>query len=154
MSKRAAIGIAVRDRLKTVTMANGYPVDVRAVYYDDIPMGLELTPEQLPAVFLLDDGAVYGHQHGEVAVAVNYRLQVVDGDKSTDEAMHTIIRCLAKALYADSPAAAVVDRFRALHPGVYQLDLAADETDLHLIEANRIAALRVIVHYRTKPYDL
>lgn len=153
-SKRSAIGQALRTRLKTILTTGGWPLSVKEVYYDKIPMGLELAPEELPAFFLLDDGAVYTHEHQAMVIAHKYRLQIVDTDEQPDDRMNELIRLAAKAIYADSPTAERTDAFRALHPAVFDFWLDEDETDLHMIDGNRIATLRMIVHYRSRPYDL
>jgi hypothetical protein len=153
-SIRSEIGLAVRDRLATIRTANGYPVDIAKVYYDSIPLGLELGPEDLPALFVLDDGQAHRHLHGSLEIAWSLRLQLLDADTASDERMNLIIRNVAKALWSNSPTAQVMDQFRTIHQRIYQLESIGDETDLHMIEANRVATVRVVVHYRTKPYDL
>jgi hypothetical protein len=153
-SLRSDIGKAVKARLETVKSSNGYPIDLKAVYYDDIPMGMELAPEQLPAVLLLDDGQNHKHLHGAIEVQWSLRIQIFDVETSTDERMNLILRNIAKGLWANSPTATVMDQFRSIHPSIYQLESLGDETDLHMIEGNRVATARVIVHYRTKPFLL
>lgn len=152
-SLRSDIGLALKARLASITTANGYPVDVKKVFYDEIPLGLELSPEDLPAIFLLDDGASYEHEHGLLNVARAFRVQLVDQGEATDEAMNLLIRCVGKAVWANSATAQIQDAFR-FHERVYQVDIDTDETDLHMIEGNRIASAQMIVHYRTRPYDL
>lgn len=148
-----AIGLALKARIETVTTGNGYVRGFARVFFDKIPMGLELGPDDLPACFILDDGATIQHQHQFLEIQRSYRLQIVDKDEASDEDMAELIRAVAKGIYANSPTAQVQDQFRFTDRVVW-VELSGDDTDLHMIDANRIAALRLIVHYRTRPYDL
>lgn len=152
-SVASQIGQALKARLETITALAGYPVPLKKVFFDKIPMGLELSDAQLPVAFLLDDGASYSHQHSRLDVARAFRIQLVNVESASDETMSEMIREVAKAVYANSPTATVEGAFR-FHERVVWVELSDDESDLHMIEANRIAALRLIVHYRTRPYDL
>lgn len=149
---RSQVGLAFKARLEKVTEDNGYDHTIKAVYYDKIPMGLELLDHQLPALFLLDEGANHTHEHQTMDIAVSYRIQLVHG-QVTDQVLQEIQRAIARVIFADSPVIDRTDQYR-IHTRVYQIEMVDDETDLHMIEANRIATMRFIVHYRTKPYDL
>lgn len=153
MSIREDVGNALKVRLESITSGNGYPISVRAVYYDKIPMGLELGPEDMPALFLLDDGATIEHLHQALEISRAFRVQIVDQEAATDGDLNTMIRLIAKAVWANHPNAAIQDAYR-FHERVYWVQMDSDETDLHMIEGNRIATVRMIVHYRTRPYDL
>lgn len=153
-SIRSEVGLGLKARLETITTANLYPIGVKKVFYDKIPLGLELLPEDLPALFLLDDGASMQHLHGLIEVARAFRVQIVDNEDATDDRMNELIRLVSKAIWANSPTAQVQDAFRSIHERIYQVEMDADETDLHMIEGNRIASVQMIVHYRTRPYDL
>lgn len=153
-NKRTTIGKAIRDRLATVTTANGYASNIKKVFFDAIPMGLELKVTDLPCVMMLDEGAPYNHEHGKLDVAMSLRLQVWDKGDRTDEQLHDHLRAIAKAIYANSPTANVLDAWRSFHPSLTWVELVGDEGDLHMIEANRVATLNLIVHYRTTPIDL
>jgi hypothetical protein len=152
-SVRSAVGIALRDRLKKITTANGYTSNIKKVFYDKIPLGLELESSDMPALFLLDDGATSQHLHGVIEIARAFRIQIVDDEESSDEVMNEHIRNVGKVVWADSPTAETQDQYR-FHERVYQVEMDGDETDLHMIEGNRIASVQMIVHYRTRPYDL
>lgn len=152
-SIRAQVGHALADRLRTVTAANGYDADIKQVYYDSIPLGLELTPEQLPAIFVLDEGSSVEHDKGVLDVARAYRLQLVHS-QVPDDTMDELLRAVAKAIWANSPTAERVDGWRDMHQRIYQVTLDGDATDVHAIDENRIATMRLIVQYRTKPFDL
>lgn len=153
MTLRTDIKQAFYDRLAAVTTANGWPIQIASIFADKIPLGLELTPEDLPAVFILDDGATFSHLHGVVDVALALRVQIVETEEQPDSRMDALLRTVAKAIWANSPSAEVMDGFR-FHSRVYQVEMDSDETDLHMIDGNRIATTRMIVHYRTRPYDL
>jgi hypothetical protein len=150
---RTSVGEALKTRLETITTANGYDLTVKKVWFDDIPLGLGLSPEDLPALLLLDDGASFTHEHQLVNVQLAIRVQIVESEEAPDNRLNAIIRAIGKAVWANSAVAEVQDQFR-FHPKVYQVAMESDETDLHVIDGNRIATTRMIVHYRTRPYDL
>ncbi len=152
-SKRAAIQDALVGRLESITAANGYDVTVQQVYADKIPMGLELEDFNMPAVFVLDEGAAYEHDFKMMKVARSFRLQLVMREDATDSDVGDVLRAIAKSIWANHATAEVMDAFR-FHELVYWVEMTEDETDLHMIESNRIATAKMIVHYRTKPYDL
>jgi len=152
-SIRSDVGIALKTRLETIKTANGYPVGFAHVFYDEIPLSLELSPEDLPAVFLLDEGGAYAHEHQVLNVTRSWRLQLIHGEEATDEQMNELIRMISKAIFANHPTANVQDAFR-FHERVYQVSLETDETDLRMIEGNRIATVNLLTYYRTRPQDL
>lgn len=154
-SVSADVLAAVATRLQTIVVVpNGYPDPFKAVYFDKIPMGLELTPEQLPTAFLLQDGAPYQHQHSVMNVSRNIRVQVVHKDEATDTEMSILLNNVARAIYANSPTIEREGEFRSIHPKITWIELDSDDTDLHMIDGNRIAGLRLIVHYRCRPYEI
>jgi hypothetical protein len=152
-SLQADIAQALATRLASITEANGYDCDVKNVWADDMPLGLEMQPHDLPAIFVIDEGAQLSQDHGTLDVQRTFRLQLVHS-RVPDSVMAEVVRAVAKAVFANSPTAQVQTEFRSIHPRVYQVRLIDAETDLNLLEANRIASLRLVVHYRTKPFDL
>ena len=53
MGTRSDIAQGLADRLATITNANGYNTDVQRVYYDKIPLALELAEYEVPAILLI-----------------------------------------------------------------------------------------------------
>lgn len=153
-STRDRILQAICDRLKTMTAANFYELDVKRVFYDQIPLGMQLEAHEMPAVLMLDAGAEYQHEHQKLNVALKVRLHLILEEGSTDKSVNFFIRQIGKAVWANHPAAEVTDQFRSIDPRIYQIVWDLDETDLNMIPANRIATAQMIVHYRTAPYDL
>jgi len=150
-SKRHEIQAALVTRLQSITTANGYPVEIAKVVCDAIPMGLDLQAHDLPAIFVLDEGAENQHEMQVLDVAWGFRLQLIE-TSADDERVSLIIRSVLKALYADSSSAQRTDAFR-FHPSVTWVELLDVDSDLHMIEANRMAAITLIVHYRTTAWD-
>lgn len=150
---RSEILNALKTRLESITQTAGYDVTIKTVYHDKIPVGLELAPEDLPVLFLLDDGSTPEHEHEVVKIALNIRIQIVDVEEASDARIHDLHRAIGKAVWANHPVLQTNSNFR-FHPKVVQIEMGVDETDLNMIEGNRIATSRMIVHYRTKPYDL
>jgi len=69
MSVRADIQAGLAARLETISPGNGYTTETVTVYYNDIPFGLDLEEDKLPAILIVagDDipdmkqGCYYGH---------------------------------------------------------------------------------------------
>lgn len=153
-SVRAQICQGVADRLETVKTSNGYTTNIRRILYDDVELGMDLKVQHMPAIIVLDEGVSWNHQLSSLDGQQSLRLQLVLAEGSKDEDIHEMIRDVAKALFANSPTSERVDGFRTIHPKIKWIQLTDDITDLHMIRANRIATLRLLVHYRTKPWDL
>lgn len=151
-SLRANILTALADRLAKIRTSNGYPQDVRKIYVDEIPMGIQLSPQQLPAIFVLDDQDLARHEHQSLDFSWKIELQLVLG-KVKDSVVHELVRSVGKCLYADSPTAENNFGFR-FHPAVTWIELLAISGDLNMIEANRLCSVELVVHYRARPYDL
>jgi len=151
-SIRAQVGVALADRLASITTANGYQYTVKSVFQDKMPMGLDLEEKDLPAILIIDEGGIPEHIQQVVHWARSYRLQIVDGEVP-DTKLAELMRAIGKAVFANHPTADLTSEFR-FHERVYQVEFGPDETDLFMIEANRIATMQLVVHYRTKPFDL
>jgi hypothetical protein len=151
-STRANILLALASRLEGITTANAWPQWVKKVFVDDIPMGLDLPPHQLPAIIVLDDQDFMNHQHQSLDCSWKIELQLVL-EKCPDSKVHELIRSVAKAIYAGHPTMETNGGFR-FHPAVTWVQMQAIHADLHMIKANRLASMEIIVHYRVKPWDM
>lgn len=153
VSVRGQILEAVKARLETITLANGYLTGVQKVYFDKIPMGLDLAAYHLPAIFLIDGPDSLEFEHACVKGNWDLRLQLWHNEVGDIDMIH-FVRDVLKALYADSAVATVNDKFRSLHPSIVELIPATISPDLHMIDANRVSELTFIVRYRTKLFSM
>ena len=151
-STRTQILYALTDRIKTITAAAGYPQTIKSVFVDEIPLGMDLAPHQMPAVIVMDDTDLFAHQHQVLECAWTIELQLIL-EKCKDSVVHELIRSVAKAIFAGGPTEESNGGFR-FHPAVSWVQLSAVHSDLNMIKANRLASMEIIVHYRAKPYDL
>jgi len=154
MSLKSEILDAVAARLGKIKAANGYSIDVKRVYYDKIPMGIQLNSYQLPVIFILDASDYFELEHSCLKGSWDFRLQLWHSNREGDFTMLDFVRQVMKNLYADSPTAERSDAFRALHPSVYELVPISVSTDLNMIDANRVSELSFQVRYRTKLFNL
>lgn len=150
---RGQILTNLATRLAKVKTANGYSTNVQKVYYDDIPMGIQLRKDQLPAIFLISGPDLPEFQQSCVIGNWEFIIQLWHNEVS-DKEMENFSRNVFKAIYADSPTAQVWDQFRKLHERVFEVIPLSISPDLHMIKANRITELRFRLKYRTKLYDL
>lgn len=153
MTTRGDIGNNLAQRLATLTAANGYATDVKKVYYDKIPMGLALNDYELPAIFLLSKHDKTVTQQDNLVGAWEFVLQIWNNQVS-DTDMLQFEGDIFRAIYANSPTAAVSGAFRAIHPAIVEIIPLSISSDLQMIEANRISVISFQVHYRTKLYNL
>lgn len=153
MSVRAEILTNIAARLATVTAANGYGTDVKTVYFDKIPMGLDLNDYEMPAIFLLDRLDELNTQQAIIEGLWQFDLQLWNSEVG-DVPMIQFVRDVFKALYADSATAQTNGAFRALHVNIVEIKPLSISSDLHMIEANRITIVTFAVRYRTKLFEM
>ncbi len=153
MSLKANIMTAFSNRLTNVTTVNGYSTNVRKVYFDKIPMGIQLGIQHLPCIFLLDGPDNPTFQQSCVIGQWDFRLQLWHNDVS-DSIMQGFVRDVYKVIYANSPTAEVWDQFRSIHESVYEVIPLSISPDLNMIEANRVTELSFLLRYRTKLYNM
>ena len=144
----------VAARLATITQVNGYSTDVKKVYSDRIPMGIELRKDQVPCIFLIDAPDNITMQHSCVRGDWDMRLQLWHNSGIGDIIMMDFVRNVFKAIYANSPTAATEQHFRGIHASIYELIPLSISPDLNMIEANRIIELTFLVRYSTQLYNL
>jgi hypothetical protein len=154
MSLKFDILKAVADRLETIKTANAYPVEFKKVYYDQIPMGINLSSYQLPVIFLIDGNDNLKLEMSCVEGSWDLRVVVWSEEKDTDEDMMNYARAIFKCIYANSPTAEISTAFRALHPSLVEMQPVAINPDLNMIKANRAIEVMFNVRYRTKLYAL
>jgi len=158
MSVRADIQAGLAARLETISPGNGYTTETVTVYYNDIPFGLDLEEDKLPAILIVagDDipdmkqGCYYGHWLFELQL---WHRRV------DDSVMDQFVRDVSKAIYANSPTAKRNDGFRGptpggIHESVYSVRTLKLETDLNMIEANRLYMSHYEINFTTFLYDL
>lgn len=152
MSVRGDIELNLSDRLRTITSANGYTTNVAKVFADEIPMGLDLDDFEMPAILVIPGKEVHNMLHQQLEAEWLFELQLVHGDV-TDSVMHQFVRDVYKAIWADSPTE---PRHRAFKfsPHVTHVLPGELETDLNMIEANRLWIITIVVHYRSKLTNL
>lgn len=153
VSIKGQISDAFAARLATITTANGYGTNVKKVYSDKIPMGIQLTKHAVPAIFVLDGPDQLDMQFGCMVGNWDFRLQLWHNEVG-DIVMIEFCRDVLKAIFADSPTAQRVDAFRALHTSITEVIPLSISPDLNMIDANRVTEISFIVRYRTKLFDL
>lgn len=152
-SIRAEIGSAIASKLSEITTANGYQTNVNKVYFDKIPMGIQLETHELPAILLLsgDDKPEMKNQcwFGNW----EFYIQLIH-DQVDDQTMDVFVRDVFKAVFAGSSTSQTETFYRSIHHRIYQIDPLAIEPDLNMIDANRCYVIGLMVKYVTKLYDL
>lgn len=153
MGVRADIAQALANRLMTITNANGYTTNVVNVFYDKIPMGLQLEAHEIPAILLIAGNDTLQRNSQCVYGQWQFFMQMICGDVP-DSTMFQFTRDVFKAIYAGSPTDTRLDAFRLLNDAVYDVEPVVLEPDLNTIEANRFGLLEINVKYVTRLYNL
>jgi hypothetical protein len=144
---------AIAIRLGAITLANGYRTDVKKVYWDQIPMGIELSNYELPAIFLLDRADILTTRFPIIEGTWEIDLQLWHNGDQGDIIMSNFVADVFKAIYANSPVAQIKDAFR-MQPSIVEFKPGSIATDLNMIEANRIYEVSFSIKYRTPIYEM
>lgn len=153
MGIRADIAQGLADRLMTIKGSNGYTTSVVNVFYDKIPMGLQLEVHEIPAILLIAGQDVLERKTQCVYGSWQFFMQLIHGDVP-DSTMFQFTRDVFKAIFADSPTADRLDGFKTINPAIYDIEPTVLEPDLNTINANRFSILEMNVKYVTKLYNL
>lgn len=154
MSLKFDIFQAIAGKLQTITLANGYSKEFKKVYYDQIPMGINLSVYQLPVIFLIDGTDSITMEHSCLNGDWEIRIVVWSDEKDTDEQMMDYVRNIFKCIYAGNPTGQSSTAFRGLHPSLVEIIPLSINPDLNMIKANRAIEMVFNVRYRTKLYSL
>lgn len=152
-SIKGQILAAFANRLTSITTVNGYGTNVKKVYSDKIPMGIQLNKQSLPSIFVLEGPDSIDMQFGCMVGNWDFRLQLWHNEVG-DVQMVEFSRDVLKSIFANSPTAQRVDAFRGLHPNITEVIPLSISPDLNMIEANRVTEISFVVRYRTKLFDL
>lgn len=115
-------------------------------------MAFDLAPQEMPAIFILDDSDDPQHVQKKLDMRWLFRLQLIL-TRSPDSEVHKFVRAVGKAIWADSATEQTEQKFR-IHPQVYWIKLGSISSDLNMLEANRVAEMEIIVHHRRRLFDL
>lgn len=154
MSVKTQIMTAFAQRLATITAANGYSTDVKKVFYDKIPMGLEAPDYQLPAIYMLDKDDSLSLKINRVEGRWEFYLQIWHKANVADSVMLDFVADIMKAVFANSPTQQTHGAFKAIHPKIYQVIPLSVTGDLQMIDANRVYDVRFLVVYETELYNM
>ena len=75
-SIRGQIIEATKARLETITTANGYDIEIEKVFADEIPMGLDIKDDFLPAIMLIDSVDAMTTQLKQLKNSWNLEIQL------------------------------------------------------------------------------
>lgn len=150
---RSQLLAAIAGRLAKITVANGYETNLVNVYYDEIPMGIDLATHEVPAIFMIDRADMPEMKFNKLQGQWEIKLQLWH-NPNPDSVMLQFVREVYKAIYADSPNAQTNGAFRSIHERIVEVVPTSIISDLNMIEANRVYEVSFIVRYRTELFDL
>lgn len=159
MTIRGEIIDNLAARLENITTANGYSTNVVKVHHDIVPMSLELDESEVPAIFVMEGPDDVRQQHGCILGQWEVDLALVHLGEKTNNDMNRFVRDVYKCIFANSATAEVVhavkgDPPNGIHKAITHISPLPIIPDLNMIEANRYYELSILIHYRTKPYNM
>lgn len=152
-SVKGLITTALRDRLTTITTANGYATNVQNVFFDKIPMGLNLQQHELPAIILIQG---VDNQRTEIGCVIGdweIELQLWHCEGVSDCEMNDFERDVYKAIYANSATKKTSQAYK-IHPSLVDISPSRVVPDLNMIDSNRVSMLFFNLEYRTPLYNM
>lgn len=137
MSKGALILAALKSRLETITVANGYGRTVKKVRGSKSAMDFDIPVSDCPLIEIVQDSA--NVEHGASSgIIVEYTMFIllIDKKDATDEQMEDFQQDVRFAIYGDSPTASGNSGI-TLGGNVIDCMWRSTKYDLNLVDANR-----------------
>lgn len=142
------IQTGLATRILTVKTVNGYTTNINNVFYDKIPMALELEEYELPAVLLLLSNLTIERKIGCNENTANFEIQLILPGEAGDSEVIQFASDVYKAIYSDSPMVVNINGIRTIHPAIFDVKSDNIEFDVNMIEANRFAMITLQVMFR------
>lgn len=154
MSKGADILVALRARLETITIANGYGRTVKKVRGSKSAMDFDVPPSDCPLIEIVQEAAEVDHA-GSASIMVDYTffLLLVDKKDASDEQMEDFQQDVRFAIYGDSPSASGNSGI-TLGGVVVSCKWRSTKYDLNLVEANRRCVMEWTIRSSQSTYKL
>jgi len=137
MSKGSEILTALKERLESITVANGYGRTIKKVRLSRSGMDLDIPPQDCPLIEIFQDSAeVASGASAHMMVTYTIFLLLIDRKDQTDLGMEDFQADVRAAIYGDSPNAGGNSGI-TLGGKAVKCQWMGSDYDLNLIEANR-----------------
>lgn len=137
MSKGSEILAALKTRLESITVANGYGRTVKKVRLSKSGMDLDIPTQDCPLIEIYQENAnVESGASAHILVTYTILLLLIDKKDQTDEQMEDFQAEVRAAIYGNSPTASGNSGI-TLGGKAVKCQWMATDYDLNLIEANR-----------------
>lgn len=150
---KATIQTDLANRLRTITTTNGYDLTVQNVFEDEIPMGMDLEPYNLPAILILNGRDTPKHEHQWITGRWLIHLQLIHKIGESDATMKDFVCAVNKAIYANSPTLERNGEFRSIGKST-QWHIVLIDPDVNMIDVNRFTEVVYEVQYHSHLTDL
>lgn len=145
MSKGADILLALKERLESINIANGYPLSVKQVKLNSASITFDFPVTSCPFIEIIQGPEEYEHNaSGHLGVTQTIILRLIHAKGKTDADMEEYKSAVIRALYANSYTGNSNGGINLASNGRHNLTnlkLLRCETDLNLLEKNRIYGL-------------
>lgn len=153
MSIGADILTALKARLDTIKVANGYDLTIKSVSVNSSAPTLSVAALSLPLVEIVDEGDDYEHQASSSYWAnTNILLYLVAQKSWTDAQMQDFMSNIRRAIYGGS-ASASGNTGVTLGSKVSGIWLVGAASDLNMVESNRVYIMRIRLRSHRTTYS-
>jgi hypothetical protein len=133
---------ALIDRLSSIKIANGYPLNVKQVEINRSQITMNIEKAKLPMIEVIDGEEEYQHEmSGHVQIRQIILVRFILPENSSDKEMEVFKSCIVRCMYANA--------FNSAHNSGVGLVLSGKKTinfprllqcskDVNLVDANRI----------------
>lgn len=137
MSKGSDILTALKARLETITVPNGYGRTVKKVRLSRSGMDLDIPPQDCPIIEIYQESAtVESGASAHLMITYTILLLLIDRKDQTDEHIEDFIADVRAAIYGNSPTA-LGNSGITLNGKAVKCQWIGTDYDLNLIQANR-----------------
>lgn len=153
MSIGADILTALKERLDTVKIANGYDLDIATVRLDKSEPTLNTPSNELPLVEIINESEKYIHGASSLYECVTSVILYMVAEKAwTDSQMEDFKSNIRRALFGGAPHAGANNGV-TLNGKVTRIALVDSKSDLNMIDANRIYLMTITLHSHRRTYE-
>ena len=144
---------AMKTRLEKITVANGYPFDIKSVVVYNNEMNIEKVESKLPYIELVQGQEVYEHETcGHLNRITQILIRIVASPKKDDLFMEQFKSAVVRCIYGDSWTASGNSGIQ-LTNGVTYPKLVSSVPDYGMIKSNRIYAILFEINSKSQTWN-
>lgn len=155
--KQSDILNAIKTRLETITISNGYPINVKKINAGKGILTMNLSKDSLPLIDIVNGGLEIEQNYiGQtIKVRMPITLRLVLKKEATDSDIIEFQSCVLRAIFNNSFNTQLGQKDAMKLDGlVSHMLLDSIHPDYNLIEANRMLDININVYFSINIIDL